>query len=131
MAVQVLFGLQQRTRQGVKTDSAILRAVGNDARAQQAASLAALEVSDSRGQRADRGEDPAVLGRTDIEFFLSRLAYLHAGGQVSELTRVLACREVRTLLTAARALGATRPGGPAAGLSDQFALGPGDMPDEP
>jgi hypothetical protein len=221
MAVQVLFGLQQRTRQGVKTDSAILRAVGNDARAQQAASLAALEVPASRGQgyasvvgtmithvrrgagspeteiakdtwdmalfghhgnlsftaitqpwlrqaartwalsdlprrrgrsggdktrhylasaallsdslrqRADRGEDPAVLGRTDIEFFLSRLAYLHAGGQVSELTRVLACREVRTLLTAARALGATRPGGPAAGLSDQFALGPGDMPDEP
>ena len=34
-AVEMLFGLQQRTRQGVKTYCAILRPVANDARTQQ------------------------------------------------------------------------------------------------
>src|SRR6266571_3113515 len=221
VAVEVLFGLQQRTRQGVKTYCATLRAVANDARSQQVSSLAELDIPASRGQgyasvvhtlitharrgisdpgseigkdiwdmalfghrgnlsftaitqpwlretakiwaladlprrrgrsggdktrhylssvallsaslrqRADHGEDPAALGRTDVEVFLNRLGYLHAGGEISELTRVLACREVRNLLTAARQLGATRAGGPAAGLSDQFALHRDDMPDEP
>ena len=32
VAVEMLFGLQQRTRQGVKTYCAILRSVANDAR---------------------------------------------------------------------------------------------------
>jgi integrase len=66
-----------------------------------------------------------------MELFLNRLGYLYAAGEISELTRVLGCREVRKLLTSARQLGATRPGGPAAGLSDQFSLHPSDMPDEP
>jgi integrase len=221
VAVQILFGLQQRTRQGVKTHDAILRPACNDARAQQVASLSELVVPASRGkayesvvntlitharrgvsgpetetakdiwdmalfghggrlsftaisqpwlrqtakiwaaadlprrrgrsggdktrhyisslallsgslrQRPDRGEDPAALGRADIEAFLSRLSWLHAAGTISELTRVLACREVRKLLTGARQLGATRPGGPAEGLSDQFAVHRDDIPDEP
>jgi integrase len=221
VAIEVLFGLQQRTRQGVKTYCAILRAVASDARTQQVSSLAGLDIPAIRGQgyasvvhtlithvrrgmsdpgteiardtwdmtlfghrgnlsftaitqpwlretakiwaladlprrrgrsggdktrhylsslallsaslrqRADRGQDPPALGRTDIEVFLSRLGYLHAAGEISELTRVLACREVRKLLTGARQLGATRPGGPAAGLSDQFALHRDDMPGEP
>lgn len=220
-AVEVLFGLQQRTRQGVKTYCAILRAVANDARTQQVPSLAELDILAVRGQgyasvvhtlitharrgvsepgteiakdiwdmtlfghrgnlsftaitqpwlretakiwaladlprrrgrsggdktrhylsslaflsgslrqRADHGEDPAALGRPDMELFLNRLGYLYAAGEISELTRVLGCREVRKLLTSARQLGATRPGGPAAGLSDQFSLHPSDMPDEP
>jgi integrase len=219
--VEVLFGLQQRTRQGIKTHCAILRAVANDARTQQVASLAELDILAVRGQgyasvvhtlitharrgvsdpgteivkdiwdmtlfghrgnlsftaitqpwlretakiwaladlprrrgrsggdktrhhlsslaflsgslrqRADHGEDPAALGRPDMELFLNRLGYLYAAGEISELTRVLGCREVRKLLTSARQLGATRPGGPAAGLSDQFCLHPRDMPDEP
>jgi hypothetical protein len=184
VAVQILFGLQQRTRQGVKTHDAVLRSICNDARRQQVSSLAALTVPASRGQtcqsvvgtmithvrrgmsspeaetgkdiwdmalfghhgglpftavsqpwpretakmwaaadlprrrgrsggdktshyissltllsqslrqRPDRGEDPAALGRADIETFLARLGYLHATGEISELTRVLACREV-------------------------------------
>ncbi len=220
-AAEVLFGLQQRTRQGVKTYCAILRAVANDARTQQVPSLAELDILAVRGQgyasvvhtlitharrgvsdpgteiakdtwdmtlfghrgnlsftaitqpwlretaktwaladlprrrgrsgadetrhylsslaflsgslrqRADHGEDPAALGRPDMELFLNRLGYLYAAGEISELTRVLGCREVRKLLTSARQLGATRPGGPAAGLSDQFSLHPSDMPDEP
>ncbi len=221
VVTEILFGLQQRTRQGVRTHDAILRSVCNDARSQQVSSLAGLAVPASRGkgyesvvhtlitharrgmsgpetetakdtwdmalfghsgrlpftaitqpwlretakiwaaadlprrrgrsggdktrhyiaslallseslrQRPDRGEDPAALGRADIEVFLARLAWQHSAGQISELTRVLACRETRKLLTAARQLGATRPGGPAAGLSDQFALHRDDTPDEP
>jgi integrase len=221
VVIEVLSGLQQRTRQGVKTHDSILRAVCDDARRQQVTSLAALAIPASRGngyasvvrtlitlarrgmsgpetetakdiwdmtlfghrgrlsftaitqpwlrqaakiwaaadlprrrgrsggdktrhyisslallsqslrQRADRGEDPAALRRGDIEAFLARLSWLHASGEISELTRVLACREVRKLLAAARQLGATRAGGPAAGLSDQFALHRDDMPDEP
>ena len=221
VVTEILFGLQQRTRQGVKTHDAILRAVCDDARSQQAASLADLEVPPLRGkgyesvvhtlvaharrgasgpetetakdtwdmtlfghsgrlsftaitqpwlretakvwaaadlprrrgrsggdktrhyiasiallsqslrQRPDRGGDPAALGRADIEAFLARLAWQHSAGQVSELTRVLACRETRKLLTTARQLGATRPGGPAAGLSDEFAVHRDDIPDEP
>ena len=221
VVAEILFGLQQRTRQGVKTHDAILRAVCDDARGQQVASLAGLAVPPSRGkayesvlhtlvtharrgasgpeseitkdtwdmalfghrgmlsftaitqpwlretakiwaaadlprrrgrsggdktrhyiaslallsqslrQRPDRGDDPAVLGRADIEAFLARLAWQHSAGHVSELTRVLACRETRKLLTAARQLGATGPGGPAAGLSDQFAVHRDDTPDEP
>lgn len=221
VVVQILFGLQQRTRQGVKTPDTILRAVGNDARTQQVSSLADLTVPASRGkghasvvhtlvtharrgtsgplaetvndtwdmtlfghrgrlsfttisqpwlrqtaqlwaaadlprrrgrsggdktrhhiaslallseslrQRPDRGQDPSMLDRSDIEAFLARLAYLHTAGTISQLTRVLACREVRKLLTSARQLGATRPGGPAAGLSDQFMVHRDDIPDEP
>jgi integrase len=221
VVAEILFGLQQRTRQGVKTHDAILRAVCDDARGQQVASLAGLAVPPSRGkayesvvhtlvtharrgasgpeseiakdtwdmalfghsgwlsfagitqpwlretakiwaaadlprrrgrsggdktrhyiaslallsqslrQRPGRGDDPAALGRADIEAFLARLAWQHSAGQVSELTRVLACRETRKLLTAARQLGATGPGGPAAGLSDQFAVHRDDTPGEP
>jgi len=221
VVTEILFGLQQRTRQGVKTHDAILRAVCDDARSQQVTSLADLEVPPLRGkgyegvvhtlvtharrgasgpetetakdtwdmtlfghrgrleftaitqqwlretakiwaaadlprrrgrsggdktrhyiasiallsqslrQRPDRGDEPAALGRADIEAFLARLAWQHSAGQVSELTRVLACRETRKLLTTARQLGATRPGGPAAGLSDQFAVHRDDTPDEP
>ncbi|HWM96584.1 MAG TPA: hypothetical protein VNO54_05955, partial [Streptosporangiaceae bacterium] len=49
-AAEVLFGLQQRTRQGVKTHDAILRSVCNDARSQQVSSLAALAIPVSRGR---------------------------------------------------------------------------------
>ena len=74
---------------------------GTTSRAFQLALLSA-----SLRQRADHGEDPAALGRTDVEVFLNRLGYLHAGEEISELTRVLACREVRNLLTSARQLSA-------------------------
>ncbi len=63
--------------------------------------------------------------------FLGRLGYLHSAEEISTLTRVLACREIRKLLVTTRQLGATRPGGPAAGLSDQFALHRDDVPEEP
>ncbi len=62
--------------------------------------------------------------------FINRLAYLESAGVISPLTRLLARREVRKLLAGLRQLGATGPGGPAAGLSDQFALHRDDVPAE-
>ncbi len=50
VVLEILFGLQQRTRQGVKTHDAVLRSVCNDARSQQVSSLAALAVPPRRGK---------------------------------------------------------------------------------
>jgi integrase len=88
-------------------------------------------LSESLRVRPDRGEQPAALGRTDIEAFLGRLAFLASAGTISIDARVRACREVRHVLTCARAMGLTRSGGPAAGLGDDFAVQPGDIPVKP
>ena len=221
VVVQLLFGLQQRTRHGAKTSDAILRSIGMDVRRQGVSTLADYAVppqrghgvrcvvttmvtyvrrglsgpdteivkdtwdmtlfghrgvlsftrihqpwlrqaaktwalsdlprrrgragqdktrhhlsslallSDSLHHRPDHGDDPAVLGRADIEVFLNRLAYLQSTETISPLTRLLACREVRKVLTALRQLGVTGPGHPAAGLSDQFGVHRDDIPAEP
>ena len=73
-------------------------------------------LSQSLRMRPDRGEHPAGLGRAGMEAFLQRLAYLHSAGQISGDARIRACREVKHVLTQARLMGLTRPGGPAAGL---------------
>jgi integrase len=88
-------------------------------------------LSQSLRQRPDRGEIPAALGRTDIEAFLHRLSYLESTGKISGDARIRACREVRAVLTRGRALGLTRPGGPAAGLGEDFTLHRDDIPLEP
>ena len=88
-------------------------------------------LSESLRMREDRGEHAAVLGRTDMEAFLHRLAYLESIGQISDDARIPACREVRTVLTRIRAMGLTRPGGIAAGLGEDFAIGQADVPAEP
>jgi len=88
-------------------------------------------LSESLRRRPDRGEQPAVLGRADMEAFLHRLAYLESGGQISGDARIRACREVRAMLTGVRAMGLTRPGGIAAGLGEDFAIAQADVPAEP
>jgi integrase len=88
-------------------------------------------LSQSLRQRRDRGEIPAALGRADMEAFLHRLSYLESTGKISGDARIRACREVRAVLTRARALGLTRTGGPAAGLGEDFALHRDDVPAEP
>jgi integrase len=88
-------------------------------------------LSESLRMREDRGEHPAVLGRADMEAFLHRLAYLESVGHISGDARIRACREVRTVLTRVRAMGLTRPGGIAAGLGEDFAIGQADVPAEP
>jgi integrase len=90
-----------------------------------------VRLSQSLRMRPDRGEHPAALGRADMEAFLHRLAYLESGGQITGDARLRACREVRHVLTRARAMGLTRPGGPAAGLGEDFAIHLGDVPVQP
>lgn len=102
---------------------------GGDKTRHHITSLALL--SQSLRSRPDRGEDPAALGRPDIEAFLARLAYLEAHQQISSLIRHLACTEVRAILSPLRSLGLTVPGAPAAGLGDGFALRRDDIPARP
>jgi hypothetical protein len=85
-------------------------------------------LSESLRVREDRGEHSAMLRRVDMEAFLHRLAYLESVGQISDNARIRACREVRTMLTGIRAMGLTRPGGVAAGLGEDFAIGQADVP---
>lgn len=88
-------------------------------------------LSASLRMRPDRGEVPAALDRVAMEAFLNRLAYLQSASQISADARIRTCREVRSVLTTARAMGLTRPGGPAAGLGEDFTIGVTDVPDKP
>jgi integrase len=88
-------------------------------------------LSQSLRQRPDHGQRPAALGRADMESFLHRLSYLESTGKISGDARIRACREVRAVLTRARAMGLTRPGAPAAGLGEDIALHRDDVPAEP
>jgi hypothetical protein len=77
------------------------------------ASLTELATS-LRLQRDDHGSTPALLGRADIVAFTNRLAFLHQCGQLSANRRIDILRHIRTVITAARLLGLTRPGQAAA-----------------
>jgi hypothetical protein len=93
-------------------------------------SVAKLSAS-LRLQRDDHGTDPTLLGRRDIVAFLNRLAYLEAlddGGKLTAYQRRKTIRCVGKLLRDSRALGLARPGGPLAGLPDDFAVRDGDAP---
>jgi integrase len=81
-----------------------------------------------RASRADHGDDPAALGRADIEAFLHRLAFLAADGQLSAYCRTKTCQDAGRVLAEIRALGLTRPSGPASGLAQDFTLTAGDIP---
>ena len=63
-----------------------------------------------------------------MENFLNRIAYLESTGAVSAKRRPLICEHVAKVLRDARDLGLTRPGEPAAGLPDMFALRSVDIP---
>ena len=68
----------------------------------------AARLSESLRTRPDRGDQPAALGRRDIESFLSRLAYLETAGTISRFQRNLICRGTRTVLAAVRDLSLAR-----------------------
>ena len=108
-------------RRGEGAGSVMRRLVG---------SMAHLSQS-LRAHRDDHGDYPDALGRKDIESFLHRLSYLSSTGQCSPELRVKICRDVKRTLARVRALGLTRPGGPAAGLGGDFILASGDIPAEP
>lgn len=81
-----------------------------------------------RAGRPDQGDNPAELGRGDIEAFLHRMAFLAADGQLSAYCRTKTCQDAGRVLTQIRSLGLTRSGGPAEGLPDDFILTIGDVP---
>jgi integrase len=88
-------------------------------------------LSEFLGRRPDGGLVASALGRSDIEDFLNRLAYLESVGEISRYRRNGICRDMREVLAGIRALGLTRPGQTAAGLAGDFAIERGDIPAEP
>jgi integrase len=88
-----------------------------------------VELSTSlKLQRDDQGTCPPSLGRPDIIAFANRLAFLQQCGTVSLKRRIDILRHVRTVLTAARWQGLTRPGHVLAGLPEDFCLRKEDIP---
>ncbi|HZD15676.1 MAG TPA: hypothetical protein VE196_11260, partial [Pseudonocardiaceae bacterium] len=94
--------------------------------------VAVTEFSESlRLARPDRGERPEHLGREDIISLGNRLAFKERTDVISARMRLQRTRWLRRFLTDIRALGLTRPGGPAAGLADDVVLTRADIPAEP
>jgi integrase len=90
-------------------------------------SLAELDLS-LYLQRDDHGITPALLSRSDIVAFTNRLAYQQQSGTISLNQRISVLRHLRTVLSAARLQGLTRPGQALAGLPDDFCLVREDIP---
>jgi hypothetical protein len=88
-------------------------------------------LSEHLARRPDRGLDPAVLGRADLEGFLNRLGHLEFTGRIGRYRRNMICRDVRQVLAGIRSLGLTRPRQPAAGLPGDFAIERIDIPADP
>ncbi|WP_214353265.1 tyrosine-type recombinase/integrase [Streptomyces sp. CJ_13] len=85
-----------------------------------------------RAFREDCGEIPTAVDRADIENFLGRLTFQVSqhDSDMTENLRWNTLRMLRKLLNGTRALGASRPGGPMAGVSEDFALRETDVPKE-
>jgi integrase len=88
-------------------------------------------LSESLRCRPDQGRRPAALGRSDVENFLNRLAYLESTAEISRYRRIVICRDLRAVLGGIRALGLTRRGQAAAGLADDVTIRHGDIPSQP
>jgi len=84
--------------------------------------------SEYLGSRPDRGDDPAILGRRDVEGFLARLARLEAGGSLSRARRTRVVDTSAQFFRDCRALGLTRPGQAMAGLPDDVVFRRRDHP---
>ncbi len=88
-------------------------------------------LSQSLRMHPDRRDHPAALGRADIENFLNRLAYQESNDEIGRDARIRTVRQLKTVFARIRAQGLTRPGGPAAGLGDDFVFLAGDVPPIP
>ena len=123
--------LRQAAKRWAADDLPRRRGARPHARVQHIVNAAARLSAHLRISRADRGEQPAALGRGDIEAFLHQLAYLESDGQISRDHRVRICQDLRRMLDRIRALGLAAPGSPAAGLGADFMLTTGDVPAAP
>lgn len=89
------------------------------------------KLAETLRARPDGGLDLAALSRADIENFLNRMSFLEANGRMTTNTHRSYVRMARNVLKQARALGLTRPGGPMAGLPDDFTITRFDVPKAP
>ena len=85
-------------------------------------------LSETLRLREDGGQIPGALGRADIEALLNRLAYQQNAGTLTHPSRVMTCRHLAADPARICAIGLTRPGAPAAGLPDDFAVSTSDIP---
>lgn len=83
---------------------------------------AAAHLSATLAARADRGEDPAALGRSDIVDHLIRLNAVVRAGRMSDADHHRYYVFTRRLLREIVGLGLTGPGGPAEGLPAEFGV---------
>lgn len=89
------------------------------------------QLGASLARRADRGEEPAALGRADLEAFLRRLGQLCTAGTISRHQREALVIAVRMLLDHVHATGMSEPGGCAGGLPPTVRLDRYDVPKAP
>jgi len=82
----------------------------------------AAQLSGVLALRSDRGEDPSALGRQDAVDFLAHLRAREHSGEIPSSRQHECISWVAALLRETRERGLHRAPGPAAGLSDQFAL---------
>jgi hypothetical protein len=109
---------QHRGRQGGGTAKAVVAAV--------------TMLSDClRETRTDAGAAAAALSRRDIVALTNRMAHKERTEEITAKTRLSRSRYLKRFLHDIRVLGLTRPGGPAAGLPDDFHMGRKDIPAEP
>lgn len=93
---------------------------------------AVVTLSESlRLGRDDRGVVPAMLGRSDIQRLVDRLAYQERTETLTARLHHTRSSYLRVFLREIRSLGLTEPGGPAAGLPYDVTLGREDIPAEP
>ncbi|MBN1174049.1 MAG: site-specific integrase [Micromonosporaceae bacterium] len=90
-----------------------------------------VRLSQSLQMRPDHGLVPAALGRADVENFLNRLAYQETSGQLGRDARIRTVQELKTVFARIRLQGLPRPGGPAAGLGEDFVFIAADIPPIP
>lgn len=89
------------------------------------------EWSSRLALRADGGNDPSALGRTDVDGFLAGLSIAESNGAMSALRRHGHAAALRRFLRDIRDLGLTADDGPAARLPATVALGRSDIPPRP
>jgi integrase len=94
-------------------------------------SLVLLSESLRARRGRDHGDEPAALGRKDIDAFLNRLGHLQRRGTISNHRKTISGRDIRKILNKLRGLGLTRPGAVMGGLPGDFTIRPEDLPPAP
>jgi integrase len=88
----------------------------------KATMLAVSLLSESLTLREDRGDEKAMLARSDVRAFVERLGRLYRAGRLPDTTYYRSAGKMRQFLRECRDFGLYEPGGPLHGLSAEFAV---------